>query len=82
MGFFFWFFFGFLPKLIGSATRLCELYDVLDELDRAKAIAAAKLPKIQEIDTEIAMANVDLVTPNGECTAPRLDSCALRFVCL
>ena len=58
-----------VSKLIGSATRLCELFDVLDDLDRANALADAKLPKIQEIPTDIAMENVDLVTPNGECLA-------------
>jgi ABC-type uncharacterized transport system fused permease/ATPase subunit len=57
-----------ISKLLASSTRVCEMLDVMQELEREnQAEVKVELGAISE--DLIQMQSVDLVTPNGQCLA-------------
>lgn len=55
-----------LVKLLGSATRICQLLDVLDDMDSFIQNSST------HTDNSIEMVDVDIVTPNQVCLAKAL----------
>eukprot|EP00041_Stephanoeca_diplocostata_P005046 m.55299 g.55299 ORF g.55299 m.55299 type:complete len:1330 (+) comp15539_c0_seq7:165-4154(+) len=60
-----------ISRLLGSTSRICELLDVMDEVDRntsgppAASRDASEPQAVECIDVD----DVDIVTPNGVCLA-------------
>jgi hypothetical protein len=60
-----------LAKLLGSSTRVCEMLDVMDELECAYTppIPVQPTPLVANALAPLEMQHVDIVTPNGTCLA-------------
>jgi len=55
-----------LSNLLSTSSRVCEMFDILDELYHSQAGQSAS---IQYSDDAIELRNVDIVTPVGRCLA-------------
>ncbi len=62
-----------LSNVLGSSTRVCELIDVLEEINaNATCGTDDSITKHSDGGSDIILSNVDLITPTGTCLAKSL----------